>query len=281
MLKNLDVNDLKKETFIQTKTGIQKLGGIITKIKSRFSFPDKNSEQHSLKFSANGITTTPIPILYDNKVKSLELVINMEKNVLQIIFEDKEFTVEFENKDTNSIIDNLNKIFEEISILDKLGNLQVDENHRLSTNIEDLRSLWKILKMIYFHFLKFKSPILKETSNVNFWPHHFDIAMLLFSGRIISGQDPSNWSFSREQMNFGFLFGDELIPVPYFYVTIYPFDKMIIRKELSNGAYWYTKEWSGAVLEMQKEHFVNPDNTIIIDFFDEVRNLAPKQFYNP
>ena len=40
--------------------------------------------------------------------------------------------------------------------------------------------------------------------------------------RKIPGQDPADEESSDKQMNFGFTFGDEGIPEPYFYITAYP-----------------------------------------------------------
>ena len=87
--------------------------------------------------------------------------------------------------------------------------------------------------------MTFKGDKLKETSNINFWTHRFDLAMLMFNGKLISGQDPNNWDYSREQMNFGFSFGDEVITNPYFYITQYPFNDKLFELNLTHGAYWH------------------------------------------
>ena len=54
------------------------------------------------------------------------------------------------------------------------------------------------------------------------WPHHFDLAVVWFSGRKVPGQDPNDPEYSNEQMNFGFSTGDSGTPEPYFYATAYP-----------------------------------------------------------
>jgi hypothetical protein len=95
---------------------------------------------------------------------------------------------------------------------------------------EHVIKYWNALKQIYFIMQKFKGTLLHETSNVNFWPHHFDLAMLVFSGKLVDGKDSNDWSSSREQMNFGFSTGDDGIPEPYFYVTAYPFNEKLLNE---------------------------------------------------
>ena len=91
---------------------------------------------------------------------------------------------------------------ETAEILNNTGvDYSLDEEKYSKGKAEDY---WSALKQVYFILLQFRGGIIEETSNVNFWPNDFDLAMLWFSGRLIPGQDPSNWDYSREQMNFGF-----------------------------------------------------------------------------
>jgi hypothetical protein len=196
---------------------------------------------------------------------------------LHVFKEREDITIDLHNSNFLSITKQLQKALNGIHLGEILDAELQKNKSDLFYSKKDANLMWKILSSIYFVFLEYQSQIMKETSNINFWPHHFDIAMLMFSGFLIEGQDPSNWSYSREHMNYGFLFGDDSITVPYFYVTLYPFNERIIENNLSKGAYWYTETWKGAVLELKSNHLVKSDE--IIYFFNEVRNLAPKQFY--
>jgi len=49
-------------------------------------------------------------------------------------------------------------------------------------------------------------------------------------------------------MNFGFTFGDEGIPEPYFYITAYPLPEVFPGLSLPPGTKWHTEGFSGAVL---------------------------------
>jgi len=95
---------------------------------------------------------------------------------------------------------------------------------------------------------EFRAGIREETSPIQIWPHHFDLAMLWLPGEKIPGQDPDDEESSDKQMNFGFTFGDAGIPEPYFYVTAYPLPEAFASLSLPQGTTWRTEGFSGAVL---------------------------------
>ena len=93
----------------------------------------------------------------------------------------------------------------------------------------------------------FRAGITEETGPIQIWPHHFDLAMLWLPGEKIPGQDPADEEMSDKQMNFGFTFGDELIPEAYFYVTAYPSPEAFNHLEMPHGTEWLTEGFTGAV----------------------------------
>jgi hypothetical protein len=107
---------------------------------------------------------------------------------------------------------------------------------------------WTAFSQIDAIFKHFKASLPQETSPVQLWPHHFDLALLWLSGRLVPGQDPADAENADEQMNFGFVTGDGSIPAPYFYATAYPTPKKFTDFPLPSGAYWQTKGWTGAIL---------------------------------
>lgn len=98
---------------------------------------------------------------------------------------------------------------------------------------------------------EFRASVAEETSPVQLWPHHFDLSMIWLPGEKIEGQDPENEEYSDKQMNFGFAFGDEGIPEPYFYVTAYPAPDEMADVKLPAGALWKTGGFTGAVVSYQ------------------------------
>lgn len=109
-------------------------------------------------------------------------------------------------------------------------------------------SLGQTLAAVNAVMTEFRAGIREESSPIQLWPHHFDLSMLWLPGEKIAGQDPDNEENSDKQMNFGFTFGDEGIPEPYFYVTAYPTPDGFSSLELPTGTRWQTDGFSGAVL---------------------------------
>lgn len=94
----------------------------------------------------------------------------------------------------------------------------------------------------------FRAGIREEKSPIQIWPHHFDLSMIWLPGPKIASQDPADEEYADKQMNFGFAFGDEGIPAPYFYVTAYPLPDELPNVELPQGTTWRSEGFSGAVL---------------------------------
>jgi hypothetical protein len=109
-------------------------------------------------------------------------------------------------------------------------------------------TFWPILAQIDAIFKDFKAGFRGESSPVQMWPHHFDLALLWLSGNSVPDQDPNDPEHADEQMNFGFVTGDEHIPDPYFYATAYPVPRGFTAAPLPDGAYWKMGGWKGAVL---------------------------------
>jgi hypothetical protein len=125
------------------------------------------------------------------------------------------------------------------------------ESHDVTTsgyspNIAE--SLGTAVRSISAAIASFRAPIAEETSPIQIFPHHFDLAMLWLPGEKIPGQDPANEEMSDKQMNFGFAFGDASIPEPYFYVTAYPLPDALPGLALPEGTNWQSEGFSGAVL---------------------------------
>jgi len=95
---------------------------------------------------------------------------------------------------------------------------------------------------------RFAGELREETSAVELWPEHFDLAVLWFSGRKVPGQDPANESWADEQMNFGFVTGDDSVHEPYFYATAYPLPASLPATRWPEHVRWHADGWQGAWL---------------------------------
>lgn len=117
---------------------------------------------------------------------------------------------------------------------------------------EQANLIGRIISDVSATMSAFRADIREETSPVQLWPHHFDLSMLWLPGDQIEGEDPSNEEYADKQMNFGFTFGDESIPEPYFYVTAYPLPDSMPSVFLPEGTRWQSNGFSGAVLKYQR-----------------------------
>jgi hypothetical protein len=265
--------DLKTDYWLETRKTLQLYSQLLSDIKKNYFPHQKNWEEHSLNIYAKGLTTGTIPVTINDELHTLDLNLNFYENQLKIFCNDKRLSVD--------LVDNSPYYFAR-EVTQSLNDLGIDynlpENKFTQTkkhySHEHIIKYWNALKQIYFIMLSFKGTLLYETSNINFWPHHFDLAMLVFSSKLVDGVDTNNWSSSREQMNFGFSSGDEGIPEPYFYITAYPFDEQMMKKLLASNAYWQTEGWKGAV--MKYNELVGKDNPdkVLLDFFKFVLKIC-------
>lgn len=133
--------------------------------------------------------------------------------------------------------------------------IRQDENHEVETSVysaEIAKNLGTVLRSISAAMTTFRSSIAEETSPIQVWPHHFDMAMLWLPGEKIPGMDPADEETSEKQMNFGFALGDAIISEPYFYITATPLPDELRGLSLPDGAYWHNEGFRGVVLPYKK-----------------------------
>jgi hypothetical protein len=80
-----------------------------------------------------------------------------------------------------------------------------------------------------------------DATAVRCWPHHFDIAAILYLER----DRPAE---SARQIGFGLSPGDEHHPEPYFYLTPWPIEIDVTFPPLPSGGRWQRAGFTGAVL---------------------------------
>jgi len=264
----LDLSEWK-----DTRNTIQSYARLLSDIKGNFTPHQKNWEEFSLKIYAKGLTTTTIPVIINGQIETLDLNLNLIEHSLKIFCGNSRLSVSLENQSALSFSKKTVAILNELGVDYSFDEKEYSNDNSGSYSGENAGGYWNVLKQIYFTLLQFKGGIIEETSNINFWPDHFDLGMLWFSGRLIDGQDPSNWDYSREQMNFGFSTGDDGIAEPYFYITAYQFNDELLKSELPINAYWHTEGWNGAVLKYSELVGKENPNGILLNFFNSVLSI--------
>jgi len=228
-----------------TRDTIQVYAQVLGKIRRALTPPQRHWAHISLRAATTGLTTTPIP----TGPITFEMLLDFTTHQLVITTSrGEQWRKPFVGQSAAAFCE------ETLAVLDGLG-IQPEIDRSLFANttpgIYDpmaAAQYWQALSQIDAIFKQFKGKLRGETSPVQLWPHHIDLAFLWFSGRLVPGTDPEDEESADEQMNFGFSPGDEATPNPYFYITAYPMPDGLTDTPLPNDANWTTEGFTGALL---------------------------------
>lgn len=236
----LSLSDLKP-----TLATLQTYAKVIGKVRRAMTPRHKHWFHVSLRVSASGLTTTAIPA----GARTYELLLNLTAHKLVVA------TSRGEQWQTPLRGQSAAQFCNDTLAALKLMDIEPDIDRNLfadtTSGVYDravVERYWQALSQIDAIFKQFRGELRQETGPVQLWPHHIDLAMLWFSGRLVPGQDPANEEYADEQMNFGFSPGDEGIPNPYFYITAYPMPDGLTGAVLPADAKWHTQGFTGAVM---------------------------------
>jgi hypothetical protein len=217
---------------------------VLGKIRRVLTPRQRHWEHASLRVAASGLTTTPIPA----GAITFELLLDFTTHASII-------TTSRGERWSNPLRGQSEAAFceETLAALNVIGvHASVDAGSFSSApgayDMSAVQRYWQILSQLDVVFKRFRGELLGATSPVQLWPHNFDLAMLWFSGRHVPGADPEQEEYADEQMNFGFVTGDESIPEAYLYITAYPLPGALPYEPLPDGAEWYSGGWQGAVM---------------------------------
>ena len=183
-----------------------------------------------------------------NNGRLFELVLNLRSLTIELIVAGEPrqgFSIQGET--AASMKDKLATVLSGHSILIELDASKIDSG-RFEIDPESSSRLAQVYGQLAQCFARFRSGLAVETSPIQLWPHHLDLAMLVLTGRKTPGQDPANEEYSDEQLNFGFVPGDEGIREPYFFITLYADAERLGGVSLPDEAYFHNEGWSGIVM---------------------------------
>ena len=254
-----------------TRDTIHGYASLTGEIRSAYAPHQKHYWHVSLHCTASGLTTSPIPA----GDQTFELLLDFTHHQLLVS------TSHGQQRELPLTGQSLHAFkAQTLAILAKMGiNPEIDqqlftETARGTYDKTAVTNFWQALSQIDATLQKFRSGFRGESGAVQLWPHHFDLALLWFSGRLVPDQDPDNPEYADEQMNFGFSTGDEGIPNPYFYVTAYPTPEGWTETELPVGAYWQKEGWTGAVLPYERLVDTPDSRTFLLDFLRLLQSSA-------
>lgn len=199
----------------------------------------------SLRPSLTGLTTGVVHADAD-----FELELDFAASRLRVRTVQEDFTEELTGQPAASVASWLDKRLGAIGVGASLapgdkvrGSEQFAEYSR-----DQAIGLQRALAAVTAALENFRAGVREETSPIQIWPHHFDMSMVWLPGHKVPGYDPADEEHADKQMNFGFVFGDEAVEEPYFYVTAYPLPDALPQVELPAGTTWKSGGFSGAVL---------------------------------
>ncbi|MFW5941871.1 MAG: DUF5996 family protein [Chloroflexota bacterium] len=218
---------------------------VLGAVRRQLTPPQKHWWHVSLRAAASGLTTTPVPA----DEFTFDMLLDLCTHELCIATSEGDWwDMSLRGQPPQRFLEEALGALQTLGVEAALHGVELDlagEGAYDTTAVEDF---WHALAQIDALLKQFKGQLREETSPVQFWPHHFDLSLVWFSGNLVPGQDPADPEYADEQMAFGFSTGDEGTPEPYFYVTAYPWRDELLQAPLPAGARWHTEGWKGALL---------------------------------
>ena len=237
------------------------LGGV-----RRVSSPRRRHWSHvTLQVAAEGLTTTPI--LANDAVFELRLDLVRHRLVI-VSSRDEVRGVEITGQSTTDLLETTSSCLSDLGVAVDLDFAGFADEQSGEWDRAAIQRFWSGLVQIDSIFKTFKGRQRRETSPVQIFPHHLDLALSWYSGRLIPDQDPQDEDAADEQMTFGFSTGDITIADPYFYSTAYPEPPGFVESDLPAEAYWQQDGFSGAVLPYAKLVVAQEPNDLLQRFLD-------------
>ncbi len=238
-----------------TRDTIRGYAQVMGKIRRALTPRQKHWWHVSLRAATTGLTTTSIP----SGSVTFEMLLDLTGHKLVIsTSRGEQWQKPLRGQSVNTFCEESLAALNSFGIQPKIDRALFSDTTPGAYDTAAVERLWRTFSQIDALFRQFKGELRQETGPVQLWPHHFDLALLWFSGRLVPGQDPDNEEYADEQMNFGFVPGDEGISEPYFYITAYPTPDGLTSAPLPDDAAWRTESFTGAV--MMYESLVTADD---------------------
>ncbi|GAB4428290.1 MAG: DUF5996 family protein [Anaerolineae bacterium] len=256
---------------------LQDYARLIGKVRRAFAPRQKHWFHVSLRVNATGLTTTAIPA----GDKTFEMQLDLTAHRLVVTSSRGErWQSPLGGQSPAQFRDEALAALALMGIAPEIDRSLFDNDSAGQYDRAAVESYWLALSQIDALFKQFRGELREETGPVQLWPHHIDLAMLWFSGRLVPGQDPANEEYADEQMNFGFSPGDDTIPEPYFYATAYPTPNGLTATRLPGDAYWHTTGFTGAILPYQALVTAAEPASVLLTYLRTVQQGGAAQMRN-
>jgi hypothetical protein len=246
-----------------TRDTLTVYGQIMGKIRRALMPKQKHWWHVSLRVTAVGLTTTPMPA--ENKTVEIFLNFITHKLVIMTSIGERQ-EIPLQGQSAAAFCTELLDALAELDVRPIIDRTLFANDDTGVYDETAVANYWQALSQIDLVLKTFKHSFRGESSPVQLWPHHFDLAVVWFSGRLVPDQDPENEEYADEQMNFGFSTGDNSIAEPYFYATAYPTPNKFTSQPLLAEAHWHTEGFTSAILPYQALINMDNANQILLNF---------------
>lgn len=237
--------ELDLEAWRATRDTLQGYCKVLGAVRRAASPRQRHWSHITLHTAADGLTTTPIPAAGS----SFELRLDLIRHQLEVVTSGGErHNQPLEGQSIARFCSQTLTALEDLDLLPQIDASAFADEAAGEWDRQAIDRFWQAWVQIDAVFSTFKGEQRHETSPVQLFPHHFDLALSWYSGRLVPEQDPADEEWSDEQMTFGFTTGDAGIAEPYFYATAYPQPEGFVGSELPAEAHWHSEGFSGAVL---------------------------------
>lgn len=253
-----------------TRDTIHQYARILGNIRGFYMPKSKHWWHITLTLNARGLTTTPFPA----NGQILEMELDLVSHQLSVFSNTGwHFGIPFKGNNALGMSLQIMQMLATQGIkLDEYPLRGFDDETLLSYDANAADAFRRAISWIDVVFRTFKGRLREETGPVQLFPHHLDIAMNWFSGRLVPGIDPADEDNADEQMNFGFVTGDGSINDAYFYATAYPVPESWGNQALIQGAYWHTEGWIGAILPYVELVDSDDPQALLLEFLQQTQS---------
>jgi len=263
-MKSYQYEELNLSEWKPTRDSLQLFTTLLGKIKQQYAPEEKHFWHYGLYLGIRGITTQPLLAAGH----MLSVMLDFQRHSLKLtLSEGQDYSFSLENTSIHDLLKRVDHQLKKWDIPFKIDRKPFSSKSVMVYDKKQATTFWQSLSRVGGLLQNIKSGMHEETSPIQVFPHHFDLSLTWFSGRLVPNTDQNDLDISREQMGFGFSTGDEAIKEAYFYVTAYPKHEEWHKGQLPQAAQWQTTPWKGAVLLYNQILKSDKPDKLITDFY--------------
>ena len=268
LMTSIQLPALRLKDWKETRDILHQYFIMIGTLKEKMSQPHPHWWHISLRVSDLGITTTPIPKNKNTPDQTFEVIFDLKNNHLLIESNYREvLRIKLTGQSICALCEETCSLLTDIGVALPIDKKEFNDGRAGEYNEEYATNYWIALKEINRIIVVFRSELRGERSPVQLWPHHFDLSMSWFSGRLVPDKDPNDPDSSKEQMMFGFSTGDDIIQDAYFYITAYPVPERLPNLKTPEDSRWNTEGFQGGMMMYDAFARANNPEEKLLNYF--------------